>query len=60
MAKKLGRPKKPRQERRSKPLRILMNDDERAAVEAAAQHHGAEASTWARTVLLAEARKTPT
>ncbi len=56
MEKKRGRPKKPKKERRTKPLRILMNDEERAAVEAAADGKGMEASTWARMVLLSAAR----
>jgi hypothetical protein len=56
MEKRRGRPKKPKRERRSKPLRILMNDDERKAVDAVAAGQGMETSTWARMILLGVAK----
>ena len=56
MKKKRGRPKKPKGERRSKPLRVLLTDDERATIDTTAESRGMESSTWARMVLLKEAR----
>jgi hypothetical protein len=51
-----GRPPKPLEERRRKPLRIRLTDAERELLDDAA---GGEegTSTWAREVLLRAARK---
>lgn len=56
MQKKLGRPKKPKRELRAKPLRILLNDDERERIDAAAKSESMDTSTWARSVLLTAAK----
>lgn len=56
MGNKRGRPKKAKAERRSKPLRILLNDAERDALDEYAKAKGMETSTWARAVLLDAAR----
>lgn len=42
---------------RGKPLRVPVNDDERKAIDAAAASEGLASATWARRVLLIEARK---
>jgi hypothetical protein len=55
MEKKRGRPKKPKRELRSKPLRILLNPSERQSIDAAARGESMETSTWARMVLLSAA-----
>lgn len=55
--KKRGRPKKPKAERRTKPLRVLLNPGERKAIDAAAGSQGMEPSTWARMELLRRARE---
>lgn len=47
-----GRPPKTDSERRDKPLRIRLSQDERARIERAAQAMGVGASTWARIKLL--------
>jgi hypothetical protein len=57
MKKKRGRPEKPKGERRSKPLRILLNDAERQLIEDAAKSKSTEASTWGRMVLLEAAKR---
>jgi hypothetical protein len=56
MEKKRGRPKKPKRELRSKPLRILLNPNERESIDAAARGQSMETSTWARAVLLSAAK----
>lgn len=56
MERKRGRPKKPKRELRSKPLRILLNQDERQSIDAAARGESMETSTWARAQLLAAAK----
>jgi hypothetical protein len=50
----MGRKKLPDDERRAKPLRIRLTDDERAELERASQ---GKTSTWARDVLLRAARR---
>jgi hypothetical protein len=55
MVKKLGRPKKPKAERRKKPLRVLLNPAERQALDEFARSKSMEVSTWARGVLLEQA-----
>jgi hypothetical protein len=50
----MGRPPLPDDERRAKPLRIRLSDPEREEIDKAA---GGKSSTWARQVLLREARK---
>jgi hypothetical protein len=53
--KKMGRPPLPKGEVRNQfPMRL--SEDERAAVEAAAQKAGQPVTTWARGVLMAAAR----
>jgi uncharacterized protein (DUF1778 family) len=47
-----GRPPKPPEERRDKPLRIRLTPAEREALDAAAAQEGQETSTWARNLLL--------
>jgi hypothetical protein len=54
---KLGRPKKPKAERRGKPLRVLLTDAEREALEAGSAGRGLNVSTWARMILLEAAGK---
>lgn len=49
---KLGRPSKPKSERRSKALRILLNEAERKALDDAAAAKTLDTSTWARATLL--------
>jgi hypothetical protein len=53
----MGRPKKPQQERRDKPLRIRLTEAERSFINGAAQTYSLDASAWARSLLLREARK---
>lgn len=57
MQKIRGRPKKPKRELRSKPLRILLNPEERKAIDEAAKQSAMESSTWARGILLDAARR---
>jgi len=52
-----GRPSKPASERRNYPLRIRVNDAERIAIETAAQTQSKKTSTWARELILLEARR---
>lgn len=52
----MGRKRLSDDERRAKPLRIRLNDDERAMVDAAAEASGDSASGWARDVLLKAAK----
>jgi hypothetical protein len=49
---KMGRPRKPKAEKRGKPLRILLNEAERRAIDAYASNKSLETSTWARATLL--------
>ena len=56
-ATRMGRPPLPDEERRDKPLRIRMTDDERALVDEAAQQAGVPTSQWARDVLERTARR---
>jgi hypothetical protein len=51
------RPRKSEAERRRILFRIRVNEAEQAELEEAAQSQGQEASTWAREVLLALARR---
>lgn len=48
----MGRPPKPKAERRGKPLRILLNEAERQALDAYASSKSLDTSTWARATLL--------
>jgi len=57
MQKIRGRPKKPKRELRSKPLRIPLNPEERKAIDEAAKQSAMESSTWARGILLDAARR---
>jgi hypothetical protein len=52
MAMKMGRPPKPKSERRGKPLRILLNPSERQALDDYAKRKSLDTSSWARTTLL--------
>jgi hypothetical protein len=52
-----GRKKKPANERRGDTLRIRLTDEERTALNGAANVKGLETSTWARMELLALARR---
>jgi len=52
MEKKRGRPKKPKRERRVKPLRIPLTDDERGTIDGAAKRQAMDTATWARGILL--------
>lgn len=52
MKSKRGRPKLAKEDKRGKPLRVLLTDTERARVEGAAAGKGLNASTWARMILL--------
>jgi hypothetical protein len=53
----VGRNKKTAAEAKSYMLRIRMTEDERALLEAAAKSKSLETSTWARSELVALARK---
>jgi uncharacterized protein (DUF1778 family) len=52
-----GRHKKPEAEAKSYMLRIRMTEADRALLEQAAKSKSLETSTWARSELLALARK---
>jgi len=54
-----GRPKKPKGTQRTNMLRIRLNDDERAKLDAAASISALDTSTWARMILLDVATKKP-
>jgi len=47
-----GRPKKSKDEKRSNVLRILLKEEERAALDKEAQSKTLDTSSWARMVLL--------
>jgi len=51
-----GKPKKPEQVK-TYMLRVRMTEEERALLEEAARHKSLETSTWARSELVALARK---
>jgi hypothetical protein len=53
-----GRPKKDPDEVRSNVLRVRLTEEERTELNAAAASQGLETSSWARSALLALARKT--
>jgi hypothetical protein len=53
----VGRHKKPESEAKSYMLRIRMTEQERAILEEAAKAKSLETSTWARSELVALARK---
>jgi hypothetical protein len=55
--KKPGRPKKPKAQAKSYMLRIRMTQANRALLDRAAQSKSLETSTWARSELVALARK---
>jgi len=52
-----GRKKKPKSEAKTYMLRIRMTEEERALLETAAKSKSLETSTWARSELVALARK---
>lgn len=52
-----GRPKKPESEVKTYMLRIRMTEEERALLDAVAQAKSLQLSSWARSELLALARK---
>jgi len=54
METKRGRPPKDPDERKSAELRIRLTDDERSELDRVA---GGKTSTWAREILLREAKK---
>jgi hypothetical protein len=54
--KAMGRPRKLPEEKRVKPLRIRLTDEERAFINDAAHTFSLDASAWARSLLLREAR----
>jgi hypothetical protein len=49
---KLGRPPKPKADKREKPLRILLSKSERQAVDDYAKDKMLDTSTWARAAIL--------
>jgi hypothetical protein len=53
----MARPKKPAGEARKNVLRILLTEEERAALEEAARSKSLNVSAWARSVLLALAKR---
>jgi uncharacterized protein (DUF1778 family) len=53
----MGRNKKPKPEAKTYMLRIRMTEEERALLEEAAKTKSLETSTWARSELVALARK---
>ncbi len=53
----VGRHKKPESEAKSYMLRIRMTEEERKLLEEAAKARSLETSTWARSELVALARK---
>ena len=57
MAGMAGRPKKAPSEARANVLRVRLTEGERRALDAAARTRGLETSTWARSELLARAKK---
>ncbi len=54
-----GRPKKPEGDAKAYMLRIRMTEEDRKLLEAAAKLKSLELSTWARSELVALARKSP-
>jgi hypothetical protein len=52
-----GRPKKPEAEKRTNTLRIRLAEAERERLDKAAEEKGLETSTWARSELLALAKR---
>lgn len=56
MATKRGRPKKAKADVRKKPLRILLNEEERRLIDDKAAAATLDSSTWARTILVEAAR----
>ncbi len=55
-----GRPKKPEGESRGNVLRIRLTEEERAALDKAAEAKTLDTSTWARSELLSLAKKSVT
>ena len=53
----MGRPKKPEGEVRDNVLRIRLTDEERALIDRAAAGKSLDSSAWARSELLALAKK---
>jgi hypothetical protein len=54
--KKLGRPTKPKADRRTNVLRILLKVDERESLDAIAKGRMLDTSTWARIVLMEQVK----
>jgi len=52
-----GRPPKPKSERRTNHLHILLTEDERKLLDKYAKGKALDVSTWARLALLAAAAK---
>jgi uncharacterized protein (DUF1778 family) len=52
-----GRPPKPKADRRTSQIHILLTEDERKAVDKAAKSKSLELSAWVRATLLAAAGK---
>lgn len=55
----VGRPPKPPNERRDKPLRIRLSPGERTLLDQAAAQAGQDTSAWAREILLTVAGQEP-
>jgi len=53
----LGRPPKPKAERRSNVLRILLTEADRRTLDKVAKTKGMDTSTWARMILLETAAR---
>jgi len=54
--KKIGRPTKPKADRRTNVLRILLKEDERASLDATAKGKMLDTSTWARIILMEQVK----
>lgn len=55
---RMGRPPLPENQRRDKPLRIRLTDEEREKIDAAAEQAGYSSSSgWARDLLVESAEK---
>jgi uncharacterized protein (DUF1778 family) len=54
---RMGRPPLSDEERRDKPLRIRLTDEERELIDEAAENAGEPSSAWARDLLVREAAR---
>lgn len=54
-AKKMGRPPKPKAERKAETLTLRLTKDERRSAESAADRDGLPVSEWARRAIVAAA-----